>query len=52
MYQKAGMNEKAIEVLLENDQNIERAIEFAERIGSPEVWSKLAEAQLRSGSIN
>ena len=46
IYRKAGMHEEAIEVLLTNLQNIDRACEFAERVGSAEVWSKLGRALL------
>jgi clathrin heavy chain len=46
IYRKAGMHEEAIDVLLNNLQNIDRAGEFAERVGSPEVWSRLGRALL------
>ena len=40
------MNEEAINVLIRNINNVDRAAEFAERIGSPIVWSRLGQAQL------
>lgn len=46
IYKKAGMNEDAVDVLIHNLVNIERAQEFADRINSPEVFSKLAKALL------
>ena len=46
IYRKAGMHEEAIDVLLTNLQNIDRASEFAERVGTPEVWSRLGRALL------
>ena len=46
IYRKAGMHEEAVEVLLNNLQNIDRASEYAERVGIPEVWSKLGKALL------
>ncbi|OMJ87695.1 hypothetical protein SteCoe_10539 [Stentor coeruleus] len=46
IYRKAGMFEEAIDVLLTHLANIDRAAEFAERVGSPEVWSRLGRALL------
>eukprot|EP01114_Cavostelium_apophysatum_P018457 TRINITY_DN570_c0_g1_i1.p1 TRINITY_DN570_c0_g1~~TRINITY_DN570_c0_g1_i1.p1 ORF type:complete len:1701 (-),score=654.78 TRINITY_DN570_c0_g1_i1:153-5255(-) len=51
IFNKFKLNENAIEVLLEYLKNIERATEFAERINTPEVFSKLAKAQLSQGFV-
>lgn len=52
IYKKAGCHEQAIEVLLNNSSDLERAQEFAERVATPEVWSKLGEAQLRNFNVS
>lgn len=52
IYRKAGMNEEAVEVLLNHIGNLERASEFAERVASPEVWSRLGRAQLDADLVD
>jgi clathrin heavy chain len=46
IYKKHDQHANGITVLLSNIGNIDRAFEFAERVDKPEVWSKLAKAQL------
>ncbi|KAJ1655297.1 Clathrin heavy chain [Dispira simplex] len=48
IYKKFDVNVDAIGVLLDNLGDLERAYTFAERCDQPEVWSKLAKAQLNS----
>ena len=52
IYKKAGCNEEAIEVLINNLDNIERAAEFAEKISDPQVWSRLAKAFLDANYVD
>jgi clathrin heavy chain len=52
IYRKVGMNEEAIEVLLSNITNLDRAKEFAEKIASPQVWSRLGGALLDAGQVD
>jgi clathrin heavy chain len=46
IFKKYNVNGSAINVLIDNIGNIDRAYEFAERCDQPEVWSRLAKAQL------
>jgi len=46
IYKKFEVNSSAMEVLINNLKNLDRAYEFAERIGTAEVWSLLGKAQL------
>ncbi|EDV20188.1 uncharacterized protein TRIADDRAFT_51044 [Trichoplax adhaerens] len=46
IFKKFEVNTSAIQVLIENVQNLDRAYEFAERCNEPSVWSLLAKAQL------
>ncbi|RKO83825.1 armadillo-type protein, partial [Blyttiomyces helicus] len=46
IYQKYDQHVNGVTVLISNVGNIDRAYEFAERVDQPEVWSKLAKAQL------
>ncbi|KAJ1548234.1 hypothetical protein HK096_008280 [Nowakowskiella sp. JEL0078] len=48
IYKKYDQHVNAILVLINNIRNIDRGYEYAERIDLPEVWSKLAKAQLDS----
>lgn len=41
IYKKLDMNIEAIAVLINNLNDVERAEDFAEKIGQPDVWSKL-----------
>lgn len=51
IYKKFAQNVQAIQVLLHNIQDIERASEFAERINESEVWSNLGAAQLNRDMV-
>ncbi|KAI8818504.1 uncharacterized protein EV422DRAFT_537294 [Fimicolochytrium jonesii] len=46
IYKKYEQHSNGIAVLLDNIGDLDRAFEFAERVDLPEVWSKLAKAQL------
>lgn len=46
IYKKIGNNESAANVLVEHVVSIDRAQAFAEQVDTPEVWSKVAKAQL------
>jgi clathrin heavy chain len=46
IYKKIGDHAKAVNVLVENIVSIDRAQEYAERVELPEVWSRVAKAQL------
>ncbi|KAJ3294084.1 hypothetical protein HK104_003936 [Borealophlyctis nickersoniae] len=46
IYKKYDQHVNAVTVLIQNLQNVDRAFEYAERVDQPEVWSKLAKAQL------
>ena len=46
IYKKQDNHSAATQVLVENIVSIDRAQEYAERVELPEVWSKVAKAQL------
>ncbi|KAI8886497.1 clathrin heavy chain [Backusella circina FSU 941] len=46
IYKKHNVDANAVDVLIEKMGDLDRAYEFAERSDRPEVWSKLAKAQL------
>ncbi|KAI9094637.1 hypothetical protein DFS34DRAFT_628550 [Phlyctochytrium arcticum] len=46
IYKKYEQHANGIAVLLDNIGDLDRANEFAERVDLPDVWSKLAKAQL------
>jgi clathrin heavy chain len=51
IYKKFDINTSAIQVLIDNIENLDRAYEFAERCNEPGVWSILANAQMRQGLV-
>ena len=51
IFRKFEVNTSAIQVLIDNVKNLDRAYEFAERCNEPAVWSLLATAQLRAGLV-
>lgn len=51
IFKKFDVNTSAVQVLIEQVHNLDRAYEFAERCNEPGVWSSLAKAQLREGLI-
>ncbi|KAJ3117386.1 hypothetical protein HDU96_006911 [Phlyctochytrium bullatum] len=46
IYKKYDQHVNAMNVLISNIGNVDRAFEYAERVEQPEVWSRLAKAQL------
>lgn len=51
IYRKFQLNVDAVDVLIDNLEDLERAHEFAERCDEADVWSRLAAAQLHSGQV-
>eukprot|EP00058_Branchiostoma_floridae_P009338 XP_002594826.1 hypothetical protein BRAFLDRAFT_124425 [Branchiostoma floridae] len=51
IFKKFDVNTSAIQVLIHNISNLDRAYEFAERCNEPGVWSQLAQAQLQQGMV-
>lgn len=51
IFKKFEVNTSAIQVLIDNVNNLDRAYEFAERCNDPAVWSQLARAQLNQGMV-
>lgn len=51
IYKKFDVNTSAIQVLIDNIKNLDRAYEFAEKCNEPAVWSLLAKAQLSEGLV-
>lgn len=49
IFKKFEVNTSAIQVLIEQLNNLERAYEFAERCNESAVWSQLGRAQLQQG---
>ncbi|CAO3637493.1 unnamed protein product [Mucor fragilis] len=51
IYKKHNVDANAVDVLIEKIGDLDRAYEFAERADKPEVWSKLAKAQLEQMQV-
>ncbi|VDN52328.1 unnamed protein product [Dracunculus medinensis] len=51
IFKKFDVNTAAINVLIDNVVNLDRAYEFAERCNEPGVWASLAKAQLKEGLV-
>ncbi|KAI9208250.1 uncharacterized protein BJ171DRAFT_490747 [Polychytrium aggregatum] len=51
IYKKYEQHTNAIDVLISNVRNLDRAYEYADRVDQPQVWSKLAKAQLDNGHL-
>lgn len=51
IFKKFDVNTSAINVLIENIKNLDRAYEFAERCNESGVWTLLAKAQLAEGLV-
>ncbi|KAK5638580.1 hypothetical protein RI129_012875 [Pyrocoelia pectoralis] len=51
IFKKFDVNTSAIQVLIDQVNNLDRAYEFAERCNEPAVWSQLAKAQLHQGLV-
>ena len=51
IFKKFEVNSSAVQVLIENVNNLDRAYEFAERCNEPAVWSQLGKAQLQQNLV-
>lgn len=51
IYNRHGASGDAIRILLDYLNDVDRAYEFAERMNTPEVWSKLGRAQLSQARV-
>merc|ERR1712158_90991 len=51
IFKKFEVNSSAVQVLIENVANLDRAYEFAERCNEPAVWSQLGKAQLQQAMV-
>ncbi|XP_073045937.1 clathrin heavy chain 1-like isoform X1 [Primulina eburnea] len=52
IFKKFNLNVQAVNVLLDNIRDINRAVEFAFRVEEDAVWSQVARAQLREGLLS
>ncbi|OIW04377.1 hypothetical protein TanjilG_32569 [Lupinus angustifolius] len=52
IFKKFNLNVQAVNVLLDNLQTIDRAVEFAFRVEEDAVWTQVAKAQLREGLVS
>lgn len=51
IYKKTGKNADAIDVLLSQLQDINRAADFAQHVNDPACWSRLGNAYLNTGAV-
>lgn len=51
IYKKNNYHVEAIEVLLNNIEDVQRAAEYADKVNMPEVWSKLGHAYLNQYQV-
>ncbi|PIO53991.1 hypothetical protein TELCIR_24655, partial [Teladorsagia circumcincta] len=51
IFKKFDVNNSAINVLIDNVANLDRAYEFAEKCNQSDVWASLAKAQLRQDMV-
>ena len=51
IYQKANIIDDAMEVLISAIKDLSRAAHFAEKVGQPNIWSKLGQAYLQANQI-
>eukprot|EP00475_Leptophrys_vorax_P034731 TRINITY_DN56473_c0_g1_i1.p1 TRINITY_DN56473_c0_g1~~TRINITY_DN56473_c0_g1_i1.p1 ORF type:complete len:919 (-),score=143.56 TRINITY_DN56473_c0_g1_i1:348-3104(-) len=51
IFKKFNLNVPAVNVLLDNIGSIPRAVEFANRVEEPEVWSQVGKAQLKDPDL-
>ncbi|CAJ0571334.1 unnamed protein product, partial [Mesorhabditis spiculigera] len=51
IFKKFDVNSSAVNVLIENLGNLDRAYEFAEKCNQSDVWASLAKAQLRQNLV-
>jgi len=52
IYKKFSLHTDAVDVLLNNMENLERAAEFAARVNESGVWSRLGRAQLGQNQVS
>ncbi|CAI9762259.1 unnamed protein product [Fraxinus pennsylvanica] len=52
IFKKFQLNVQAVNVLLDNIRDVNRAVEFAFRVEEDAVWSQVAKAQLREGLVS
>ena len=51
IYKRYDQHPEAIQVLISNIKSVDRAVEYAEKVDEPEVWSRLAKAQLEMNLV-
>ena len=51
-FKKFNLNVQVVNVLLDNLETIDRAMEFAFQVEEDVVWSQVAKAQLRKGLVS
>jgi len=51
IFKKFDVNSSAVQVLIDNVGNLDRAYEFAERCNEPAVWTQLGKAQLKQNMV-
>eukprot|EP00303_Exanthemachrysis_gayraliae_P005622 CAMPEP_0206005570 /NCGR_PEP_ID=MMETSP1464-20131121/4652_1 /ASSEMBLY_ACC=CAM_ASM_001124 /TAXON_ID=119497 /ORGANISM="Exanthemachrysis gayraliae, Strain RCC1523" /LENGTH=1697 /DNA_ID=CAMNT_0053379013 /DNA_START=54 /DNA_END=5144 /DNA_ORIENTATION=+ len=51
IYKKHGYHREAAKVLIEYLSSSDRALEYADKVNEPEVWSMLAKSQLANGFV-
>ncbi|CAL5353166.1 unnamed protein product [Camellia sinensis] len=52
IFKKFNLNVQAVNVLLDNIQSIDRAVEFAFRVEDEAVWTQVGKAQLKEGLVS
>ncbi|GMP83804.1 hypothetical protein CsSME_00037590 [Camellia sinensis var. sinensis] len=52
IFKKFNLNAQAVNVLLDNIQSIDRAVEFAFRVEDEAVWTQVGKAQLKEGLVS
>ncbi|EIE26635.1 clathrin heavy chain [Coccomyxa subellipsoidea C-169] len=52
IYKKFGLKTQAIKVLLDHQEDLDRALEYALKVDEAGVWTELGHAQLEAGAIN
>jgi clathrin heavy chain len=51
IYRRQNYSAEALKVLLQNIGDVNRASEFADKVGKPEVWSLLGHAYLDNNMV-
>ena len=52
IYKKFGLKSQAIHVVLDHMEDLDRAHEYATKVGEPAVWTELADAYLAHGRVS